>query len=363
MNLKSRGFPIALVAVASLTLSSCAANESGQAASHGASSTLSGSINGIGSSAQGAAQTAWTVLFQTANPRVTVNYDPQGSGAGRTNFIAGAANFAGSDAPLKDSELAGTFAGCAPNSKAIDLPDYISPIAIVFNVAGVTGLKLDAPTLAKIFKGAITRWDDPAIAQLNPGTSFPDANIAVVRRSDDSGTTQNFSEYLKVNAPGEWTAAVNQTYPYPVGDGAKGTAGVVDAVKNGVNTIAYADESGVGPLAKAQLKVGDTFNSISAAGAADVVSRSPIATGRAANDLAITIDRTDTATNAWPLVLVSYLIVCQNYSDASKGALVREYASAVIGEEAQTAAAVRAGSAPLSPELAGKARAAAATIS
>ncbi len=363
MNLKYCGFPIAIFVIGAMTLSSCAANENGQATSGQATSTLSGTINGIGSSAQGAAQTAWAALFQTENPRVTVNYDPQGSGAGRTNFIAGAANFAGSDAPLKESELGGTFAGCAPNSKAIDLPVYVSPIAIVYNVAGVGDLKLDAPVLARIFKGAITKWSDPAIAQLNPGTSFPDGNITVVRRSDDSGTTQNFSEYLKVNAPEQWDAAVSQTYPYPVGDGAKGTAGVVDSVKNGVNTIAYADESGVGSLAKAQLKVGDTFNTISAAGAADVVSRSPIATGRAANDLAVTINRADTAANAWPLVLVSYLIVCQNYADPSKGALVKAYASSVIGEKAQKTAEARAGSAPLSPELSRKAIAAVSTVS
>jgi len=364
VNIKKCSTPIIVAAViASLGLSSCAANENSQAASTAANSTLSGTINGIGSSAQGAAQTTWAALFQTANPRVTVNYDPQGSGAGRTNFIAGATNFAGSDAPLKASELAGTFAGCATNSKAIDLPVYISPIAIPYNVAGVTALKLDAPTLAKIFKGTITKWNDPSITDLNPGTMFPNANITVVHRSDDSGTTQNFSDYLSTTADGVWDAPVSQTYPYQVGDGAKGTSGVVDAVKNGVNTIAYADESGVGSLARAQLKVGDTFNTISAAGAASVVSKSPVATGRAANDLAITIDRTDTTANAWPLVLVSYLIVCQTYSDTAKGALVKAYASSVVSGQAQEASALRAGSAPLSPELASKAQAAASTIS
>ncbi|MDL9981054.1 phosphate ABC transporter substrate-binding protein PstS [Microbacterium sp. ASV49] len=357
----------AVAAVAVLALAGCASNEGGAPSTSAPASDapkLSGTLNGIGSSAQGAAQTAWIAGIQTANNGLTINYDPQGSGAGRKSFISGAADFAGSDAALKDEELAGTFALCKPGTKAIDLPVYISPIAVAYNVPGVKDLKLDAETIAKIFSGKVTKWNDPAIAALNSGASLPDATITVVHRSDDSGTTQNFTDYLAQNAPDAWTAPAAQTFPFQVGDAAKGTSGVVAAAKNAQNSITYVDESGIGTsgLQVAQLKVGDSFNKISAEGAAKVVADSPLVSGRAANDLAIQINRKDTQAGAWPLVLVSYVIACQNYTDAAKAALVSGYVQYIASDAAQQTAATQAGSAPLSADLAKKVSAAAASI-
>jgi phosphate transport system substrate-binding protein len=338
-----------------MVLSSCAANEAPASGDSGSStSTLSGTLNGVGSSAQGAAEIAWGTGFQKANPDVTVNYDPQGSGAGRTNFLSGAAIFAGSDAALKDAELATASPNCAPGTKPIDLPVYISPIAIAYNLDGVKDLKLDATTIAGIFKGTITNWNDPAITSQNSGTTLPSAPITVVHRSDDSGTTQNFTEYLSANAPTVWDKPATQTYPYSVGDAAKGTSGVADAVKNSKNSITYIDESGAAGLSIAELKVGSDYVKINAAGAADVVAKSPVADGRADGDLAIAIDRTVTDANAWPMVLVSYLIVCQDYADAEKGALVKAHAGYTARAAGQQGAAKNAGSAPLSKELAAR---------
>ena len=364
MKLKRYGAPLAILAAAAISLTACASNEGGSTASttSKAPSNLSGTLNGIGSSAQGTAQTTWIAGFQTDNPKVTINYDPQGSGAGRTSFISGAADFAGSDAYLKDTELAMDFKGCAAGTKGIDLPVYISPIAIAYNVDGLTDLKLDADTIAGIFNGSIKTWNDPKIAALNSGATLPSAAITVVHRSDDSGTTQNFTDYLSQNAPTVWTKPVSQTFPYTVGDAAKGTSGVADATKNAKNSITYIDESGSAGLSIAQLKVGDAFNKISAAGAADVVAKSPLATGRPANDLAIAIDRKNTDQGAWPLVLVSYLLTCQQYSDSAKADLVKAYASYVVSDAAQQAAAQQAGSAPLSKDLATKVNASIATI-
>ncbi len=356
----------ALIAAGALVLAGCASNEAGAtdaAPSGGTSaSALSGTINGIGSSAQGVAQQTWIAGIPTANPDLTINYDPQGSRAGRKSFISGAADFAGSDAALKDEELAGTFALCADGTAAIDLPVYISPIAIAYNVAGVSDLKLDASTIAGIFSGKITTWNDPKIVALNKGAALPSAAITVVHRSDDSGTTQNFTEYLAANAKDVWTAPSGQTFPYQVGDAAKGTSGVAEATKNAKNSITYIDESGAAGLSIAQLKVGDAFVKISATGAAAVVADSPLVAGRGANDLAIAINRTDTQANAWPLVLVSYIIACQQYQDAAKGALVSQYIQYVAGDAAQQSAASQAGSAPLSAELSAKVIAAAKTI-
>lgn len=359
--------PLGALAVASvLVLAGCASNEasadSNAPADGSSSSALTGTINGIGSSAQGTAQQTWIAGIQTANPDLNINYDPQGSGAGRKSFISGAADFAGSDAALNDEELAGSFAMCADGTKAIDLPVYISPIAIAYNIAGVDDLKLDAATIAGIFSGKITTWNDPQIAALNDGASLPDATITVVRRSDDSGTTQNFTEYLAANAADVWTEEPSQTFPYQIGDAAKGTSGVAEATKSADNSITYVDESGAAGLSIAQLKVGDTFTEISAEGAAAVVAASPTVSGRDQNDLAIDIDRTDTQDGAWPLVLVSYLIACQQYQDAATGALVSSYIQYTASDQAQQAAAAQAGSAPLSAELSAKVIAAAQTI-
>lgn len=363
MKLKRIGAPVALLAAAAISLTACAANEGSTPSTTTAkASNLTGTLNGVGSSAQGAAQTVWAAGFQQANPKVTINYDPQGSGAGRKSFISGAADFAGSDAALKTEELASTFAGCAAGSKGIDLPVYISPIAIAYNVDGVKDLKLDAATIAGIFSGKITTWDDAKIKDQNSGASLPSAPITVVHRSDDSGTTQNFTEYLAANAPDVWTAPAAQTFPFQVGDAAKGTSGVADATKNAKNSITYIDESGSAGLSIAQLKVGSAYEKISADGAASVVSASPIADGREANDLAIKIDRKDTSKGAWPLVLVSYVIACQQYKDAAKADLVKGYVDYIISSDAQKAAAEQAGSAPLSSDLADKVTKATASV-
>ena len=125
---------------------------------------------------------------------MTVEYSPDGSGAGREAFIAGGADFAGSDRALKLEELDGSFGKCAEGTSAIDLPVYISPIAVIFNLEGVDKLNLDQATLAGIFAGKITTWNAPEIAALNPDATLPSSPITAVHRSDDSGTTENFTE-------------------------------------------------------------------------------------------------------------------------------------------------------------------------
>lgn len=368
MNVNRRNFSrassIAAIAIAAtIVLSSCAANEAAPATSAPAApSKLTGTLNGIGSSAQANAENAWIAGFQTSNPKVTVNYDSQGSGAGRTAFLAGSADFAGSDAALKDTELATQSPTCAAGTKPIDLPVYISPIGVVYNIDGVKDLKLDAATIAGIFKGTIKTWDDAAIKSQNSGAKLPSTAITVVHRSDDSGTTQNFTDYLATAATAAWGVPAAQTFPFKVGDAAKGNEGVVAAVKAAGNSVGYADESAAGGLDIAQLKVGSSYEKITASGAAAVVAASPVATGRAANDLAIKINRADTTKGAWPLALVSYLIVCQTYTDSAKAVLVKAFATYVASDAGQKAAAAQAKSAPIATDLASKVAAAIATI-
>lgn len=318
----------------------------------------------MGSSAQSAAQTTWAAGFQADHQGVTVNYDPQGSGAGRSAFLSGAVAFAGSDAPLDAAEAAGQVSTCAPGTDPANLPVYISPIAIAYNLPEVPELRLDAQALARVFAGEITRWNDPLLQELNPNTELPDSAITVVRRSDDSGTTQNFTEYLAAVAPEAWGAPASQTYPYPVGDAAKGTAGVADASRGAHGSIAYLDLSGVSGLQTAMLEVGADFSPITASGAAAVVAESPLleADQTGVGGYAIDVDHSIDTPGAWPIVSVSYLVVCEQYADADLGALVSGYAQYIAGEGAQQDAQEAAGSAPLAPELAEKVITTAQTI-
>ncbi len=363
MNLKRFGVPAVIAVTAALALSSCAANEGGAAPAESAS-TLSGNLVGAGASSQDAAQQSWIAGFQTANPDVTIDYDPSGSGAGRETFLEGASDFAGSDRAFKDDELAaGGFAKCAPDSTIVELPLYISPIAVIFNVEGVDTLNLDAATIAGIFAGTITNWNDPAIAATNPDATLPDLAITPVHRSDDSGTTENFTEYLGAAAPDVWTYEADGVWPFEGGEAAQGTSGVVDAVTNGTGTIGYADASRAGDLGTVAVQVGDEFVEYSPEAAAAIVDASPFAEGRAEGDLAIELDRTSTEAGVYPIVLVSYLIACGTYAEAENVELVKSYLSYIASPEGQDTAAADAGSAPISDSLREKVTAAIDSIS
>jgi phosphate transport system substrate-binding protein len=353
------------IAALALALTACGSDsdsgsDSGDGGSGGDVSSLSGTLNGGGSSAQQSAQAAWTSGFQGQASGVTINYDPVGSGTGRTNFISKAYDFAGSDSALSDDDSAGTSEVDQAKERcggqaAIEVPVYISPIAVIFNVSGVDDLQLDSATIAKIFQGEITKWNDPAIAALNDGADLPDTAITPVHRSDDSGTTANFTDWLSKTSDGAWTAPPDDTWPNSSGEKAEGTSGVVSAVKGGDGTIGYADESQASGLGIAAIQVGDNFNKPSADGAAAVVAASPKAEGRDANDMAISIDRTITDEGAYPLLLASYEIACPTYDDANTAALVKGYLSYMVSDEGQQAAATQAGSAPLDSEMASQA--------
>ncbi|GGO93642.1 phosphate-binding protein PstS [Nocardioides phosphati] len=317
-------------------------------------SSLTGELNGAGSSAQEKAQGAWAAGFQgLTDGNVTVNYNPVGSGDGRTQFAQGGVDFAGTDSYFKDDEGELSAANKRCGEDIIEVPAYVSPIAVFFNVPGVKELNLDADTIAQIFDGKIKNWNAPEIAKLNADAKLPDLAITPVHRSDDSGTTKNFTDYLG-KASGSWSYDAADAFPVKGGLAAEGTSGVVAAVTNGKGTIGYADESQVGDLAVAAIKVGEDFNKPTAEGAAAVVDISKAVEGRPATDMAVDIDRKTTEAGAYPLVLVSYLVACQHYDDAAKADLVKGYLTYVLGD-GQAAAADEAGSSPLTKATADKA--------
>lgn len=342
-----------------LVLSGCAAaNEPGGSASStsdasGSSSgapKLSGNINGAGATSQQAAQQAWTAGFQVTNPDATINYDAQGSGAGVTQFTSKAVSFAGTDKALTDEELAAGKAACG-GADAVDLPVYVSPIALAYNLPAVKDLKLSPETAAKIFTGQITTWDDPAIAGENSGAKLPDTKITPVHRADKSGTTNNFTDWLHQAAPDVWTADAAEVWPEQGGEAAQGTSGVVSAVKAAEGGIGYADASQLGDLGAAQVIVGSGAVGPDAKAAAATLDASELAPGRPAGDITYTINRKPESPDAYPVILVSYMVACTSYPDKSTADLVKGYASYIVSPEGQDTAAKSAGSAPISDKL------------
>lgn len=349
-----------------LTVSACGAgNESsstgGTGGGGGGGTTISGTLKGAGSSAQEAAMASWRAAFQSAHSGLTINYDASGSGAGVQQFTAGGTDFAASDAALDPTkgEVAAAKKRCAANP--IEVPNFVSPIAVIFNLPKVTKLNLDAKTVAEIFSGKITKWDAQQIKALNAGTALPNTAINPVHRSDDSGTTKNFTDYLSQAAQGSWTYPADKVWPLKSGEGANGTSGLVAAVKSGSGSIGYADAGQAGSLAKASIKVGSAYVVPSAAGAAKALEASPVDTTRAKGDLAIKVDRKSTAAGAYPLMLTSYLIACPSYPKAKADA-VKGLLSYIISTPGQQLAAKNAGSAPLPASLQTKAIAIVKTI-
>ena len=349
-----RGVVLLTAALAgSLSLAACgASNEGGgdKAATGSSSAQHSGDLSGAGSSAQQAAMQAWQAGFNGQQPGVNFSYDPVGSGGGREQFLAGGVDFAGSDSALTDDELTKAKTRCG-DAGVFELPNYISAIAVVYNLDGVKDLNLSPATVAGIFNGSITTWNDPKIAADNPSAKLPSTAITAVHRGDKSGTTKNFTDYLDKTAKDVWTSGAVDEWPTQGGEAANGTSGVIASVTGGQGTIGYADESQAGKLGIAKIKVGDKFVTPSAKAAAAVVANSDKVTGRGDYDYAISVNRTTTSADEYPIVLVSYHIGCVQYDDKAKGEAVKAFESYVISDEGQQAAAKAAGSSPISADL------------
>ncbi|MGY1811642.1 phosphate ABC transporter substrate-binding protein PstS [Blastococcus sp. SYSU D00820] len=355
LSTRSRAVVLSTALASTLALAACgAANETdtagGSSDSGGSAEQLSGSLVGAGASSQQAAMEAWQAGFQGEYPDVDFSYDPAGSGAGREQFIAGTTAFAGSDAALDDEELAAAQERCA-GGEVFELPNYISPIAVIFNLEGVDELNLSPATIAGIFTGAITTWNDPAIAAENPDATLPATAITPVHRADDSGTTDNFTDYLFQTAGDVWTSEPDGVWPLEGGEAAQGTSGVVDVVGSVDGAIGYADASRAGDLGVASIAVGEEYVAPTPDAAAAVVENSPAVEGRGEYDFAIELNRETSGSGEYPIVLVSYHIGCITYDDQETADNVAAFMSYVISEDGQSAAAENAGNAPISDTL------------
>ncbi len=367
---KYAGRLAAVAVVGALSLAACgtdnnspAGSTSSAAATSAASgdSSLSGSINAAGSSAQANAIDQWKKDFQGANSGVSVNYQPSGSGAGIQAFIAGTVAFAGSDSALKEDEPTQADARCK-TGKAINIPMVTGPVAVVYNLPGVDGVQLSPKTLAGIFNSKITKWDDPAIKAENPDAQLPSTPIQAFHRSDESGTSDNFTKFLK--ATSDWPHEPGKAWPAEAkGQGAKGSDQVAASVKGAEGAIGYVELSYAenSELQKAKVANGSgEFVELTPESAAKTVETAKI-TGTG-NDLKLEIDYATKTPGAYPIVLVTYEITCEKGLPAEEAKLVKAFLTYTASDAGQKAL-TDLGYAPLSGELLTKVRTAVEAIS
>ena len=273
----------------------------------------SATLSGAGATFPATLIQEWIKQYRSLAPGVTINYKPIGSGAGIQQLTSKTVDFAGSDVPLKDSEVAATGGPGA----VVQVPWTAGGVAVEYNLPGVTGLRLTPAALAGIFAGTVTRWNDAAIKTENPNAPLPDSGIQVVHRSDGSGTTQVFTEYLKAVAPQTWTFPSGKDWPSgTAGTGAKGSDGVTAAVKQSVGSIGYAEPS---YPKQAQLGIATIRNEAGrfVSPDADAVSAA-LAAATVNPDGTVKLNYAPVNPVAYPISSISYLMFHRSGSDSAK---------------------------------------------
>jgi phosphate transport system substrate-binding protein len=300
----------------------------------------SGRLTAEGSSAQANAITEIIASYnEVCGSGAQIEYNPTGSGAGIKSFYNGLVDFAGSDSALKSEEKDGVVESekaaerCGGNP-AWNLPMVVGPIAFVYNLEGVDNLTLNAQVIAQIFDGTIKTWNDPKIAKLNEGVTLPSDSITVFFRSDESGTTENTTKYLKAAGEGAWKSEPSKAWT-GVGEGKNKSSGIAEAVTATANSVSYVEWSYAkdNNLATAALDSGSGATPLSAEAVASAVSAAKI-TGKG-NDLSLSLKYDGLEQGAYPALLVTYEIVCSKGLDAEKTALVKDFLTYFASSEGQ----------------------------
>nr|WP_240929658.1 phosphate ABC transporter substrate-binding protein PstS [Streptomyces coryli] len=312
-----------------------------------------GQLLASGSSAQKNAVDQWVKDYTAACSGVTVNYKATGSGAGIQEFLQGKTGFAGSDSALKPDEVTQSKKVCK-GGQGINLPMVGGPIAVGFNVDGVDKLTLDADTLAQIFAGKIKTWDDAAIKKLNPDADLPDTKIQPVSRSDESGTTDNFTSYLADAAPKAWPHEPGKKWPIQGGQSADGSSGVSSQVKQTSGAISYFELSyaHANSIKTVDIDTGSgdpveatTANASKAIAAAKVTGKG--------KDLAMELDYATKEPGAYPITLLTYEIACDTGNKKDSLAAVKSFLTYTASDKGQDVLN-DLGYAPLPNEIQGK---------
>ncbi|MDH6133836.1 phosphate transport system substrate-binding protein [Kitasatospora sp. MAA4] len=349
-NGRTKALAIGAVAlVSSLSLAACG-SDNNTTATGGSSSGAAASpaaitcaakqapLLGAGSTAQGDAIDVWKNVFGAACSGSTLSYNPVGSGAGVQQFNQGKVAFAGSDSALKPADVTASKAVCAGGGQGVDIPMVGGLVSVIYNVQGVNNLVLDGPTIAKIFDSQITKWNDPAIAALNPGVTLPADNIQAFHRSDDSGTTQNLTAYLAKTSGGAWSYPSSKTWAGKGGQSANGSAGVASQVKTVPNSIGYAELAYAqsNNLKSASINTGASKPvEATAANAATTIGTAQfVGTG---NDLALSLDYATKTEGAYPIVLVTYEIACDKGNAPATLDTLKSFLTYTISDAGQKA--------------------------
>jgi phosphate transport system substrate-binding protein len=236
---------LALTGALALGVAACGSDNSSNPSAGGGSSSSSGAkkggtINGAGATFPAPVYSEWAARFKDKQG-TTVNYQAIGSGGGVAQFTAGTVDFGASDAAMKDAEIA----AAKKKGDPVHVPTVLGAVTVAYKVGGVPkGLKLDGATIAEIFLGKIKKWNDPKIAAANSGVKLPSTDIAVCHRSDSSGTTKNFTQFLAAYSKA-WASGpgVDKTVKWPTGTGAKGNDGVAGCVKQTEGAVGYVEQA------------------------------------------------------------------------------------------------------------------------
>jgi phosphate transport system substrate-binding protein len=278
-----------------------------------ASTVGSGALTGAGATFPAPFYTKAFYTYSQQHPAVTVNYQSVGSGAGIQQFIKGTVEFGASDVPMGSADI--TSAGGADSLTQI--PATLGVIAIAYNLSGVGKLQLDGPTLANIYLGHIKKWNDPALAALNAGVNLPNTEIQVVHRSDSSGTSYHFTDYLgKVSDEWKTKVGVAKAVSWPAGIGGGGNQGVAQAVQSTAGAIGYVELAYVvsANMTQAYLKnKNGKFVQASVDGATAAAAQN---TSVSPTNFSITDEPGDTT---YPIAGFSWIILHTSYTDANQG--------------------------------------------
>ena len=322
MKLHTTGLAALSLAIA-LGLSACGGQPASQpngetAGAPAAADKLSAEISGAGASFVFPLVSKWSADYNAATGR-KVNYQSIGSGGGIAQIKAATVDFGSSDAPLKPEELA--------KYGLAQFPSVIGGVVPVLNVAGLKPgqLKLDGPTLANIFLGTIKTWNDPAIAALNPGLTLPAQRITVVRRSDGSGTTFNFVNYLSKVSP-EWKTKVGEgtTVQWPTGVGGKGNEGVAAYVKQIKGGIGYVELSYALQNKMAHASMQNSAGAWVQPNAASFAAAAASADWKNAQDFNLVITDAPGA-DSWPITATNFILMRKQPRDAADAKAALEF--------------------------------------
>lgn len=330
------GVALSLMVTALLLIAGCGSSTSSDSASAipvqcGGKKKLLAS----GSTAQAHAIEQFVYAYIRACPDYTLDYRANGSGKGVAEFASGHTELAGSDSPLDPSTGEPQRVAARCGSPAWHLPTVFGPIAVTYNVSGVGDLDLDGPTLAKIFNGTITSWNDPALTALNKDVQLPAEPIHVLFRGDSSGTTDNFQKYLDAASNDAWGKGTGKTFNGGVGVGATGNDGTSALLRSTEGAITYNEWSfAVGrqlKMAQIVTSAGPQPVTISTESVEKTIAGAKFVGD--GNDLVVDTSSfyKPTDAGAYPIVLVTYEIVCSKYPSAASGQAVKAFMNAAIG--------------------------------